>query len=167
MPCCMSIHRNNQSNNVLIMFILTFLTGAIYVDDGDSLTMRGNTELTGNSALSGFGGAVYVARCPYTMFDNVKFTSNLASWGGAVASFSSGTQIKPLAYTGCTMKNNSAVEDGGGIYSVACYDDIQVSSFSDNFAGTVLYSSGREYRHVFSVAVVRIFTLALPRRGWR
>lgn len=111
----------------------------MYVDAAQSVSVRGLTQLEHNSALDGFGGGFYVARATSLSIEGASFMSNVASFGGAVATFSSGQPVQPIMYSSCTFSNNSAAEDGGGIYSVACYDDLRDLSMSGNLAGAFFF----------------------------
>lgn len=110
-------------------------SGAIYVDTVQAFTMRGQTRFIDNSAWTGFGGGIYLSSGQWMIVELATFVLNKAFWGGAVATFSSGGQLNPLDYGGCIFTNNSASEDGGGLYSVASYDKIYDVQMSDNFAG--------------------------------
>lgn len=63
------------------------------------------------------------------------FAFNNASFGGAIASFSSGLALRSILYSDCIFTENSADEDGGAIYSVASYDDLRNVVMDGNFAG--------------------------------
>lgn len=92
-----------------------------------------------DNTASGSGGALYCVTCDIKL-NGVDFHSNTASFGGAVALVSSGSDPDqagdglPSKVINCTFESNAAT-DGGGFYSVAGFDTIKDSVFRGNFAG--------------------------------
>lgn len=116
------------------MFHVLENTGAVHVEAIKSFTVAGQTTLLQNSAPVGFGGGIHVITTEYVSLVGVHFEHNTASWGGGLAAFSSGSQF-PIEYRNCDFIKNAVTQDGGGIYSIASYDNIEGVRMTGNFAG--------------------------------
>lgn len=86
------------------------------------------------NTADGSGGALCGVTCEISL-DGVDFSSNSASFGGAVALVSSGSDEDglPSAIVNCIFESNTAT-DGGGFHSVAGFDTIENSVFKNNIA---------------------------------
>ena len=113
------------------------LIGAVYVNTARFIRFSA-TMFEGNSVREGFGGGLYVADTENVEVAGCFFASNTAIFGAAVATFSSGYATQPILYSSCNFSGNSAEEDGGAIYSVACFDDLRDIVMDDNFAGMLV-----------------------------
>lgn len=133
------------SANEEFLCIVVLLPGAIHMDSASRLQLEGWANFTRNVAQTGFGGGIYLSSIPFGFFTGVSFTANSASWGGAVATVSSGSFGTPVNYIGDVFDRNQASEDGGGIYSIACFDDVQDVVMMHNFAGKRKCVRGEEY----------------------
>ena len=108
--------------------------GAVSVRGDSTLTSGGSTLFQRNSAGS-YGGAIYsFANVNGQSYDGVKFDSNLASRGGAVATFSTG-QESQNTYMNCVFQNNVAGATGGAVEASIGKDHFINSSFWNNYAG--------------------------------
>lgn len=117
---------------------------AIYADeDSGALTSQNNT-FTNNTATDR-GGAVFSDNNSVVSLIGDTYTSNSAVDGGAIYSAISDTANFVL--DGCTIKNNTATNNGGGIYaSILTVDDDSV--VYDNTADTAaddIYVNGGAY----------------------
>ena len=108
--------------------------GAVSVSGDSALTSSGSTLFQRNSAGS-YGGAIYsFANVNGQSYDGVKFDSNSASRGGAVATFSTG-QESQNTYMNCVFQNNFAGATGGAVEASIGKDKFINSSFWNNSAG--------------------------------
>ena len=108
--------------------------GAVTVSGDSALTSSGSTLFQRNSADS-YGGAIYsFANVNGQSYDGVKFDSNSASRGGAVATFSTG-QESQNTYMNCVFQNNVAGATGGAVEASIGKDQFINSSFWNNSAG--------------------------------
>lgn len=130
------------------------MTGAIYAASAANISIE-NAVFRNNRAVGGSGGGLHILECKVVEIVNTLFESNSAPYGGGVASFSSGVGVatyceagpgvggncgeleegNSLTYRGCTFKENTATEDGGGIYTSNGYDQLSGCSFARNRAG--------------------------------
>lgn len=116
------------------------VSGAVYVDAARSVSIAG-MRLEDNTARQGSGGGLYVANAERMEVTSSFFASNSATFGGAIATFSSGSPSGRLVYSACTFTENTAERDGGAIYSVASSDELRNIVMDGNFAGPLILQS--------------------------
>ena len=152
---------NSNFNNNIAGDITGGSGGAVSIRESVIASITG-CNFTGNTATGGYGGAVHTdgnGRTAFTSttFSNCTFSSNSAYRGGAVyidqadqslsgSSFSnntagengggmySGTGSDAFSITNCTFTGNTAAISGGGIYNDRNYPAISSCTFTGNNA---------------------------------
>jgi predicted outer membrane repeat protein len=103
--------------------------GAIYTNEAAATTTVTGSTFTKNTAGE-IGGAIY------NFFDmNVAdstFDANQAEYGGAIDN----EALSGDSLTDVTIHDNSATQDGGGVYTLACALNVSDSRISGNHAGS-------------------------------
>lgn len=90
--------------------------GAIYVDENAKLSMTGGT-ITGNKAFN--GGGIYMGKAAVVVITGGEISNNKSlrdggGGGGAIYAYGEGGSLN---IEGCKLKNNTAVYQGGAIFT--------------------------------------------------
>ena len=94
----------------------TYNGGAIYVDENAKLSMTGGT-ITGNKAFN--GGGIYMGKAAVVVITGGEISNNKSlrdggGGGGAIYAYGEGGSLN---IEGCKLKNNTAVYQGGAIFT--------------------------------------------------
>ena len=94
----------------------TYNGGAIYVDENATLSMTGGT-ITGNKAFN--GGGIYMGKAAVVEITGGEISNNKSlrdggGGGGAIYAYGEGGSLN---IEGCKLKNNTAVYQGGAIFT--------------------------------------------------
>ena len=94
----------------------TYNGGAIYVGENAKLTMTGGT-ITGNKAFN--GGGIYMGKAAVVVITGGEISNNKSlrdggGGGGAIYAYGEGGSLN---IEGCKLKNNTAVYQGGAIFT--------------------------------------------------
>ena len=123
--------------------------GALDLSDIDVVDVYGKMMFSNNSAVAS-GGALYASNKEVgPLLTGVIFLNNTAESGGAVFLFAVGADDSYYSsddsssyydssskFYGCRFDGNSASSTGGALHSIAGYDVVSGTSFTNNLANT-------------------------------
>lgn len=115
--------------------------GAIGMLRGTSASVTGNVSMSHNNATLSGGAMHCEAPALLAINGGTKFASNSVEKGsgGAITTFSAGTQGAPVVLINCTFLFNTAAGDGGALAILGGFIDIERSYFEANTAGEPLF----------------------------
>lgn len=139
--------QNNKAVKASSSFFKSGLGGGIFLAGGN-LTISDDAQITRNSADSGSGGGIYVGTMTtyyrashysgfITLEDSAKITDNTAKNGGGIylSGVFEGRKVTSdrcpagqLTMNGGQIANNTATENGGGVYVDASIDLVSAAS---------------------------------------
>ena len=107
--------------------------GAAYLLQSNA-TFYGSTCFVSNMAQV-FGGAMFTTESMLTFVDNVTFESNYGPFGGGIQAYHTVLVSSSSSY--CTFVNNSAMQQGGGVYLDG--STVEFSGFT-TFTGNMVHA---------------------------
>jgi len=132
--------------------------GGIYADNGASVVLAGNAEISGNN--SSYGGGIYALNSDITILDNALIYQNEAEkQGGGISLDKSSLIVRGEA----VISNNTGTSDGGGIYAKESFVVLDENAVLE---GNISECGGGFCIESFSSAIVRGNVMVRGNKSW-